>query len=321
VVSTVDGLRESGAEVEYLQWWDAKQSADLIHSFGVPDLTYIEFAATKGIPVVNTTLFTATCNRNLLQLSLQGAMVSTLLGIPPLPPWGNIRSQLIWSCFNACNLNIVGLEAEADVLKKVYGVPHSKIRIVPLGLQNTFLQAEHSARVTDELITTGTITERKRSIELAQLAISAKVPIRFVGKPYDANSQYWRDFSALIDDHYVRYTPHTESMDEMVGLLQHSRGYVLASDYENWCLSAHEAIACGLPILVPNQRWSRELFGNQAQYWLPGDFKKRAQSLKRFYNSCPTLPIPNIKLYSWVEVGEILIDCYKDLFTEKTVGF
>ena len=313
VVSTADGLRECGVEVEYSRWWDGKQSADLIHSFGVPNRTYIEFATAKGIPVVNTTLFTATCNRSPLQLSLQGAMVSALLGIPSFPPWGAIRSQLMWSCFKACDLSIVGLEAEADVLKKVYGVPRSKIRVIPLGLQNTFLEAGHGARDNDELITTGTITERKRSIELARMAISAKVPIRFVGKPYDVNSQYWRDFSTLIDGQYVRYTSHTESVGEMIELLQHSRGYVLASDYENWCLSAHEAIACGLPILVPDQRWSRELFGNQAQYWLPGDSKHGAQSLKRFYDACPSLPVPNTHLHSWVDVGEMLLDCYRDV--------
>ena len=55
----------------------------------------------------------------------------------------------------------------------------------------------------------------------------------------------------------------------MVALLQASRGFVLMSQFENWCLSAHEAVACGLPVLVPDQNWSRERFGNAARYFQP----------------------------------------------------
>ncbi len=311
VVETVRGLRELGIDVEYARWWDGKQTGDLIHTFGVPNGTYIEFAKTKRIPIVNTTLFTATCNRPKWQLSLQGAMVSTLMKLPSFPPWGAIRSQLIWDSFNQCDLNIVGLNAEADVLRRVYSVPDSKIGIVPLGLPEIFLEAGHGTRNSDHLITTGTITERKRSVELARMAIAAQVPICFVGKPYDSNSQYWHKFQSLIDNRFVKHIPHTESVGEMVNLLKQSRGYVLYSDYENWCLSAHEAIACGLPIVVPDQPWSREIFGTQANYLLLGNPPENATRLKNFHNACPNLPAPDVKLLSWKECGSILVEIYE----------
>lgn len=311
VMQTVSGLQQNGVEVAMACWWDDKQGADIIHSFGVPNQTYIDFARSKGIRVVNTTLFTATCNRTLSQLKWQGRIIAGLLKIPPIQPWGAMRSQLTWEAFNACDMNIVGLEAEARVLEIVYGVPRDKIGIVPLGLPQKFLQAGSGKRNNNYLITTGTITERKRSLELARMAHIAKVPICFVGKPYDEKSNYWKDFQKLVDGTMVSHIAHTECVEEMIDLLQGARGYVLFSDYENWCLSAHEAIACGLPILVPDQPWSRELFGNEANYLLRGNHPENIIRLKRFFDAGPDLNPPNVRLYSWNEIGKMLTAKYE----------
>jgi glycosyltransferase involved in cell wall biosynthesis len=313
VMQTISGLQQNGVDVEMARWWDDKQSAEIIHSFGVPNQTYIDFARSKGMRVVNTTLFTATCNRTLRHLKLQGRIISTLLKMPPIQPWGAIRSQLTWGAFKACDMNIVGLEAEARVLEIVYGVPREKIGIVPLGLSPKFLQAGPGKRNNNYLITTGTITERKRSLELARMAHRAKVPVCFVGKPYDTNSQYWKEFEKLVDGVMVTHIPHTESVEEMIELLQNARGYVLFSDYENWCLSAHEAIACGLPILVPDQAWSRELFGNQANYFDGWNVEVNHTKLHQFYSNCDTIQAPDIQLYSWNEVASRLTSIYENM--------
>ena len=319
VIETAAGLRELGVEVEYARWWDGNQTGDIVHSFGVPNPTYLQFAKSKGIPVVNTTLFSATCNRPKWQLKIQGSIVSTLLGMPAFPPWGAIRSQLIWSSFNLCDLNMVGLNAEAEVLRKVYSVPDSKIGMVPLGLSRIFLDAGHGDRSGEYLITTGTITKQKRSLELARIAIAARVPICFVGKPYDPQSQYWYEFQSLIDGKFVKHIPHTDSIEDMVQLLKGSRGYVHYSDFENWCFSAHEAIACGLPILVPDQPWSRERFGIQANYLPLGNHKENTVRLKRFYEACPTLSAPVVKLYPWKEVGKILMKNYQRILDSRAL--
>lgn len=313
VLETARGLRELGVEVEFTRWWDGKQSADLIHAFGAPNSTYIRFAKSKHLPIISSTLFTATCNRSPRQLAIQGMMVSGLLRLPRVPLWSAIRSQLNWETFKQCDKNIVGLEAEKNVLKTVYGVPAENIGIIPLGLAQSFLEAGHGDRSGDYLITTGTITERKRSVELARMAHLAKVPICFVGKPYDDSSAYWKEFKSLVDGVFVKHVGHTESVGEMIELLKSSRGYVLFSDYENWCLSAHEAIACGLPILVPDQPWSRELFASEARYFHGWNIDSNARRLKDYYQECDTIPTPNLPLYSWRDVASKLLPFYNQL--------
>jgi glycosyltransferase involved in cell wall biosynthesis len=314
IEQTKAALERRGIEVDYVRWWDERQSGDLIHYFNVPPLAYLKMAHEKRLTVVVTHLFTATCNRSPFQLGLQGVITSTLLA---LPGWGMIKNQLNWHAFRAADRMIVGLQAEQRVLQTVFGLSADRITRVPLGLDQAFLGAGIPSRSQPHLITTGTITERKRSVELAQMARDAQVPILFVGKPYHQSDPYWKKFAALIDERFVLHRNHVSDLSEMIGLLQSSRGFVLFSQYENWCLSAHEAAACGLPLLVPDQPWSRECFGVQVRYLDAFASGRNAAKLRAFHEQCPSLPKPAIRLYSWDEVAEQLEVVYRSLMTSR----
>lgn len=309
IEQTRQGLLQLGVEVEWLRWWDDTQKGDLIHYFGTAPASYLRQAHSIGIPTVMTTLFTATCNRSDRLLRLQGTVVRTVLG---LPVGGGIKRQLEWSSFGLCDRNVVGLEAERRVLELVYGLPASRVSLLPLGLPDRFLSAQPSDRTGDYLICVGTITERKCSVELADLARRAEVPILFVGKPYSDSDPYWKAFFTRIDNHWVRYQPHVHSEDEMIDLLRKARGCVVKSWYENWCLAAHEAAACGLPLLVPDQKWSRERFGAEATYFST-DGKSDAEILRHFYQRCPDQPPPKIQLHSWRDVAALLRPIYESV--------
>ena len=303
------GLGENGLNVDFMPWWQEGAKTDLIHYFGSAPNLYLSSAQAKGIPVVMTTLFTETCNRTDWQLRRQGWLTQAILRLP----FGEgVKQQLTWRNYHRCAHNVVGLEAERYVLEMVYRVPREKISVVPLGLSDTFLRAGCGARREAHLICTGTITERKQSVELARLARQTKVPILFVGKPYSPNDPYWKTFEALIDQRVVKYSPHVGTEAEMIALLHVARGFVIMSRYENWCLSAHEAAACGLPLLLPDQKWSQECFGSEANYFAArGSEGDQAARLRSFYDECPNAPAPKIRLYSWREVGQKMRGLYE----------
>ena len=304
---TKAGLEALGVNVEYLRWWDDRQRCDLIHAFGSIPSTLVCVARTAGIPVVLTSLLTAACNYSHSRLLAQTFLTRTLRAM--LDPLG-IGQQLQWAAFRECAVNVVGLLSERQVLETVHGVSSERIAVVPLGLSSTYLRAGPGPRSQPHLICTGTITPRKRTLEIAGLAREARVPVLFVGKPYSEEDPYWLKFRSLIDGHWVLHHPHVESDEEMIRLLREARGFVLASRYENWCLSAHEAIACGLPILIPDQNWSRERFGETACYW-PSRGAAAAGALRGFYDACPDLSAPPVRLYSWEEVAGELQPVYR----------
>ncbi len=306
---TKAALEGHGLQVDFLRWWDPDQPADLIHYFNAAPVGYLELARKIGIPVVMTTLFSTTCNRSDWRLFFQGQLMQFLLR---LPGGEGVKRQLIWRTFHLCDHNFVGLAAEKYVLEKVYRVPANKITQVPLGLSEKYLRAGRPAQRGPHLISTGTITACKGSVELAELARAAKVPILFVGKPYHPNDEYWKKFSRLIDNTFVKYHPHVSTEEEMIRLLQAARGFVLKSHYENWCLSAHEAAACGLPLLVPDLQWSKERFGTQATYF-SGKTNRDIRVLKEFHAQAALQEAPQIRLWSWQEAVIPLISTYKTL--------
>jgi glycosyltransferase involved in cell wall biosynthesis len=306
IEQTKAALERLGIEVEWLRWWDDGQRGDVIHFFGATPTIHLRFARAKGIPLVMTVLFTETCNRSAARLRRQGFAVRILLALP----FGEgVKEQLSWRSFLLADSNVVGLEVERRVLDLVYHVPRERTAIVPLGLSASFLQAGAGLRSEPHLICVGTITERKNCVPLAQLARRAEVPVLFVGSPYAESDPYWKEFSGLIDGRCVRHHPHVADEAQLIALLQAARGAVVMSRYENWCLAAHEAAACGLPLLVPDLPWSRECFGDEVRYF-KGNLAADVQILRRFHADCPQLRAPANKLVSWEEVAVRLRDVY-----------
>ncbi len=312
-------LERAGVEVDYLRWWEGGQRGDLVHFFSeAPSHDYLKQAQGVRLPVIINKLFTDTCNRSRARLQRQGMLVNALLAVPA---GESFKQKMGWRAYRQCAHNVVGLEAERRVLQMVYRVPADRITVVPLGLSDPFIQAGPGRRTEPHLICTGTVTKRKNFVELAQMARAAQAPILFVGKPYHPADPYWLRFKNLVDDRWVKYHPHVDSEREMIQLLQSARGFVLMSDYENWCLSAHEAAACGLPLLVQDQNWSRERFGSQARYFPTiGATPENVARLKQFYQDAPGLPCPQIKNYSWDEVARQLKAVYEKVLAAQAAA-
>jgi len=315
IEQTLAALNAIGLEAEPLRWWDDQQRGDLIHHFGVMPPNHIQLAQAKGIPLVMTSFFSATCNRSEAHLRLQGRLIRIILRFP----FGEgIKQQLAWRSFSLCKTNVVGLKAERKVLELVYGVPCATVAVVPLGLDEIFLKAGHGRRERNYLLCAGTITRQKNSAILARLARAAQVPILFVGKPYTETDPYWQEFQSLVDGCWVRHQPHVADPAAMVALLKSARGAVMMSDFENWCLTAHEAAACGLPVLLPDLIWSRERFGDQAHYFDRIGFSPRnVEILKSFYAATPGLAAPNIQLFSWADTAVQLKAVYENVLAGR----
>jgi glycosyltransferase involved in cell wall biosynthesis len=251
-------------------------------------------------------------------MSLQGLGWSLCGKLEKIPIVGNFITTNHPEALRKCSICIVGLNAEREVLLRTYKVAEEKIHVIPLALGEAYFEALPVTGKKNWLITTGTITPQKRSLELAQMAHENEVPICFVGKPYDSNSQYWYQFKSLVDDRYVNYVSHTGSIEEMRQLLVSARGFVLYSDYENWSLSAHEAAACGLPLLLPKQAWSVERFGNQVAYFNPSNRRSHGSDLKRFFLSSTHMNAPEVEHLTWNQVSARLVEIYPDVLAKKT---
>ena len=314
IEQTKAALEKIGVEVEYLRWWDDSQKGDILHHIGWSEPWLIELARSKGLKVAMTILLTAQCNYSSWQLFKRKLLIRPALAAP-LPE--RLKTKLEWWVYQLCDQMIVGLEAEKMVLEKVYGVDEKRIAVIPLGLGEAYRQAGPAPRTEDHLICSGTIGPAKNSLPLARLAHATSIPLLFVGKPFDYESAYWREFSKLVDGKIVKHHQHVSTQNEMIAVLQKARGYTLMSVSENWSLAAHEAAACGLPMLLPDQRWSRERFGNMVSYWPNSGSEACARALREFYDKCPGLSPPKMNFPSWEEAATMLNAVYTRLLNKS----
>ena len=315
IEQTKCGLESVGVDGEWLRFWDGSQAGDIIHAFAPVERTFIQEARSKGIPVVLTSLLTAECNWPKHRLKWKHRKLKIM---EKLPGFSGIYGALSWRNCHSASINIVGLECEKRVLSDVYGVPEDKIAVVPLGLSETYLKSEPATREGDCLICVGTITERKQSVKLAEMAREAEVPVLFVGKPYREDDPYWRVFKSLIDDRWVNHHSHVSSEEGMIELYRRARGFVIFSAIENWCLAAHEAAACGLPLLLPSLNWSRERFPEAS--FFPGS--GQAEALRNFWNGAKKLPtVPRNRVPGWDESARQLSAIYREILGGPKASF
>jgi len=192
-------------------------------------------------------------------------------------------------------------------------------RFVPTATCSTFRSPTSDSRILNSdfrlppsslpLLSVGTICARKRSVELAEIARAAKIPILFVGNPLSESDPCWKSFVSQCDGTFVRHMSHVEDVSKLIRIFREARGFVHFSDGENWCFAAHEAAACGLPLLLPDQPWSRELFGTNATYWKND---RQPEQLRQFYDDCPSMHVSPHTSLSWTDIARKLLKIYSE---------
>lgn len=308
---TKAALENAGLEVEYLRWWDDSQRGDIIHSFGRPNPSHIDFAHAKGIKYIMSELLTGQGSRTPNQLRIQAGIERALVKCIPATFLANFR----WDAYKKADAFVVLTEWEAEVTRILFNPDESKLHVVPNGVEEDFFRGPELPRQPgEELVCTATITERKRVLELAEAAVEAQVPVRILGKPYGDDDPYYRRFLALANEspEFVRYGGGLSDRRALADTYQRARGFVLLSTMESLSLSALEAAASGCPLLLSDLPWARCTFGESATYCPVVNRQSTAAVLRTFYDQAAKLPTPPPPC-RWSDVATQLLHIYKSV--------
>ncbi len=307
IEQTFRSLKEIGVCVEHLQWWEDSQKADLIHYFGRPPVEYLELARRKGIRVIAAELLTAAGSRAALALRTQRLAIRVARGI--LPPL--VTKRYGWEAFQKADACLALTRWEAHLMQYLFGAQPEKVHVVPNGVEELFLR-DSPAQRGPFLVCSAVITERKRVLELAQAACSAKTPLLIIGKPYAPSDPYSLSFLKLCELHHdlLRYEGQVQDRARVAQIYREARGFVLLSTMESLSLAALEAAACGCPLLLSDLPWARTVFGERATYCpITPSIPNTARVLRRFYDQAPELPTAT-KPLSWIQVADQLRQVY-----------
>jgi glycosyltransferase involved in cell wall biosynthesis len=307
IEQTKAGLESIGVDVEYLRWWDDRQHGDIIHYFGRPSSSYIQFARKKNIQVIIAPLLTGLGSRPKSARLFQKLI---MLGFETVLP-RMILAHFNWDSFRLAGACIALTSWESYLMSEIFRARPEKVHVVPNGVELCFLESAVETR-GDWLVCTAAITERKRVFELAQAALKAGTPLWIIGKAYSDSDPYAQQFLALArkNPEVIRYEGAIHDRSELARIYRQARGFVLLSTMESLSLSALEAAACGCPLLLSDLPWARGTFGETASYCPVTCASATAPVLRKFYDDCPTLPAPS-RPKTWAEIGEQLRNVYE----------
>jgi glycosyltransferase involved in cell wall biosynthesis len=310
IEQTKRALEETGVEVEFMRWWDDRQTGDLIHFFGRPTPLFIEQSQRKGIKVVLADLLTAQGSRSPLAHRLHRLALRVLEKTLP----GSFGSALSSRSYQTADACLALTPWEAHLMRTIFGAPAGRVHVVPNGVEEVFMNAAPAER-GGHLVCIATITERKRVAELARAAIEARTPVWIIGKPYAESDAYYQEFLALVKSQpeLVRYEGGISDRTRLAEIYRRARGFVLLSTMESLSLSALEAAACECPLLLSDLPWARTVFGESASYCPVTDSTQTtARHLRQFHDAASTLPVPP-KPKTWRQVAGQLKGIYEGL--------
>jgi glycosyltransferase involved in cell wall biosynthesis len=205
---------------------------------------------------------------------------------------------------------------EKELMIEMFHAPRHKIHVVPNGVEQVFFENRGNPVRENHLVTTVTITPRKRVVEMVRAAALASVKLRVIGKPYHPQDPYYLLFLQTLQEARpcVEYVGAMEDRAQLAGEYRKAAGFLLLSTMESQSLSALEAAACGCPLLLTELPWAKETFGPHASYCVLDRPEGTALYIKRFMASISTAPLYKGTL-RWNEVADRLFDIYRTLLS------
>ena len=302
-------LETAGLQVEYLRWWDDEQQGDLIHFFGRANPSHVNFAHGKGIKYVMQELLTSQGSRSVTHLRIQSGLNRFLRRTLP----ANYRLPLRWDSYQNADAIIAITDWEAWIMGELFAAPTQRVRVVPNAVEDVFFRRDSKLQ-GDHLICVATITERKRVLELAEAAVTARTPLKVVGRPYSEDDPYFLKFvqTAQASQGMVEYLGPIQNPEQLAARLHAARGFVLPSTMETQSLAALEAAAAGLPLLLTDLPWAHVTFSSGTTYLPICSGTLFADRLKIFFDAAPRLPTPP-KPPTWQDTADKLVNIYHSL--------
>jgi glycosyltransferase involved in cell wall biosynthesis len=316
IVQTRQALERLGVEVEYLRWWDDRQTGDILHFFGRLRASQLQRAHGNRMKVVLTDLLAEQGARPRFRLKLQ-KLIRLMLESPLL----RRLPLLTWDGYPLADACVALTGWEALLMEELFGVSAGRIHVVPNGVEDIFLTTRPAQR-GPWLVCAATIRGLKRVVELAEAAVLAQTPLWIIGKPYSELDACAQRVRALAKAHpkVLRYEGPIEDRARLAQVYREARGFVLLSSMESLSLSALEAAACECPLLLSRLPWATTVFRDNACYCpVPLSAARTAGYLRQFYDAAPGLKPPP-KPLTWLEVGEQLKRLYESLLRPGAPG-
>jgi glycosyltransferase involved in cell wall biosynthesis len=223
------------------------------------------------------------------------------------------RGAVRWTSRDARHVAVPTL-AMAELVRESLGV---QVDVVPLGIDHSRFVPDGDA-VGEELLCVADFYAHKRHDLVLDAWARLREPrplLRLIGDPRVDASNYGRVASRI-----ARYrslgaieVEHGVPLATLVRRYQRARVFVMASEFESFCMPLLEAQACGVPAIARNLPALRETGGEGTTFVDDGDVSTWAASLERLLRdeaarrAARERAIAHASRFSWDRTAESLV--------------
>lgn len=315
---TVNGLREGGVDVRLFDPWTPAQFAagDLFHLFAANIGTYhlAREIRALGVPLIVSPITYTRHSSGFVRFGLGLSRAMQKIG-PGL--WSDYAL-----CADICTWAakiLPNTEAEADLLRKGYGLPAGKITVVPNGVDGRFGAAdpslfENTYHLRNFILNVGHIGHTRKNVlalirALATIDRPAVIIGRIIAGPYgDACVR-----EAARHKHILLINGLENSSAMLASAYAACDTFVLPSLFETPGIAALEAGLAGAKIVITPYGGTREYFGTNAVYVEPSSEASIRKGIVEALEMRKTTALRNhiAKNYVWSVVAEKTAAVYR----------
>jgi glycosyltransferase involved in cell wall biosynthesis len=319
---TVKGLRDGGLDVRMFDAWTLPQFAtgDLFHLFAANIGTYhlAREIHALGMPLVVSPITFSRHSPRFVRAGLGMSRMFQKIG------------PGIWSdyalCADICSWAskvLPNTKAEAELLRKGYGIPSQKITVIPNGVDARFADAdpalfEKTYNMRGFILNVGHIGHRRKNVlalikALATIDHPAVIIGRIIAGPYgDACVR-----EAAKHKHILLIDGLDNASPMLASAYAACDTFVLPSLFETPGIAALEAALAGAKIVVTRYGGTTEYFGNDAWYVEPSSEASIRGGIlaARKAEKSPALREHVLMNYVWSVVAAKTAAVYEDVIT------
>ncbi len=285
---------------------------DIIHFFklSIEHYDLMIYAKNKGVKIVISSIVP-------LQDGLKILTHRLLCKIIPLHTILDINSDML----SISTLILTESKSESKFLKKFYGVPFSKIRVLPNGISEKILSGDLSlARnkfKTDKFVLqVGRIDENKNQLNVIRSLKGTDISLIIVGGPDPLHPEYFEKCKKEAGENII-FTGWIPQTDPMIASLYAAAKVVLLPSFrETFGNVILEGAACGANIVYSNTLPIKELnLGSGTWTVTPNDISDIQRKIKEaFYSdNDPKLKARVLSEFTWEHIAEKHFQLFENL--------
>lgn len=323
LLKTKEALEKKGVEVRlFNQWEDRISDFDILHVFGsVKDcLGLMEAAKSQKVKTVLSPIFWSTLQRAVHEygsLDYKIRMVLRHMVKVIFPAAASSRRKMM----EIADVVVPNSSLEAKQVARLFAIDKSKMKIVPLGVDERFSQATPDEflskyKIDDFVLTVGRIEPRKNQLNLIKAINKTNLKLVIIGDPVSGYEDYYHKCRSLAGNSvlFINRLQHEDTL--LASAYSACSVFVLQGWFETPGLVALEAGLAGAKLAVTKGGSTRDYFEDFVEYLNPASWRAIRKAITNALKKEKTDELKKhiMRNFLWERVAEENIKVYKSFF-------